>query len=49
VNVTRTLRAALDRIADSAPKAGAHLHASIRTGLACRYEPAAGGPARWRV
>jgi hypothetical protein len=43
------LRAALDRIAAGAPKAGAHLHASIRTGLACRYEPAAGGPARWRV
>ena len=49
VNVTRTLRAALDRIAVGAPKAGAHLHASIRTGLACRYEPADGGPARWRV
>jgi hypothetical protein len=49
VNVTRTLRAALDRISAAAPKAGDHLAASIRTGRACRYEPAPGGPARWRV
>ena len=40
VNVTRTLRATLDRITDAAPKAGAHLSASIRTGRACRYQPA---------
>jgi hypothetical protein len=49
VNVTRTLRAAVDRISAAAPKAGAHLAASIRTGRACRYEPAPGGPARWHV
>jgi len=49
VNVTRALRAALDRIAVAAPKAGAHLQASIRTGLACRYDPVPGGPARWHV
>ena len=49
VNVTRTLRAAIERISEVAPRAGAHLHASIRTGLACRYEPAAGGPAGWEV
>ncbi|MEP7024631.1 MAG: hypothetical protein ABJB47_12700, partial [Actinomycetota bacterium] len=49
VNVTRTLRAALDRISAVAPKAGAHLDASIRTGRACRYEPAPGGPASWHV
>jgi hypothetical protein len=49
VNVTRTLRAALDRIAAVAPAAGAHLAASIRTGRACRYQPASDGPARWRV
>lgn len=48
VNVTRTLRAALDRIAAAAPRAATHLQASIRTGLACRYEPAPGGPDRWR-
>ena len=49
VNVTRTLRSALDRICAAAPRAGAHLQASIRTGLECRYDPAPGGPARWRV
>jgi hypothetical protein len=49
VNVTRALRTVIARIALSAPVAGAHLQASIRTGGACRYEPAAGGPRRWRV
>jgi len=47
--VTRTLRAALDRIAAAAPAAGAHLSASVRTGRACRYQPAPGGPVRWRL
>jgi hypothetical protein len=47
VNVTRTLRATLARITEMAPAAGAHLQASIRTGGACRYQPAAGGPAGW--
>lgn len=49
VNVTRTLRLAIDRITDLAPMAGAHLRASIRTGTCCRYEPAAGGPRSWRL
>ncbi|HLY36261.1 MAG TPA: hypothetical protein VKU35_06095, partial [Candidatus Limnocylindria bacterium] len=49
VNVTRTLRATLERLAETAPRAAAHLQASIRTGRACRYQPAPGGPARWRV
>jgi tetratricopeptide (TPR) repeat protein len=49
VNVTRTLRAALTRITAQAPKAGAHLEASIRTGLACRYDPISGGPNGWNV
>jgi hypothetical protein len=49
VNVTRTLRATLSRISVAAPQAGAHLNASIRTGLECRYDPAPGGPARWHV
>ena len=49
VNVTRTIRATLDRIAAVAPRAGAHLQASIRTGRACRYDPAPGGPTRWRL
>ena len=49
VNVTRTLRAALDRISEVAPRCGQHLQASIQTGRTCRYEPAAGGPSSWRV
>ena len=49
VNVTRTLRATIDRITVAAPRAGAHLSASIRTGRACRYQPIPGGPARWHV
>ena len=49
VNVTRTLRAAIERIAPAAPGAAAHLRVSVRTGTACRYEPAPGGPARWHV
>jgi hypothetical protein len=49
VNVTRTVRAAVDSIAAGAPRAAAHLQASLRTGRACRYQPAPGGPVRWRV
>ena len=48
-DVTRTLRAAIERIAPAAPGAAAHLRASVRTGVACRYEPAPGGPSRWHV
>jgi hypothetical protein len=49
VNVTRTLRATIERMAAAAPRAAAHLRASIRTGGTCRYEPAPGGPRRWHV
>jgi hypothetical protein len=49
VNVTRTLRAAIDRITRAAPVAGTHLSCSIRTGTVCRYQPAPGGPARWHT
>jgi tetratricopeptide (TPR) repeat protein len=49
VNVTRTLRATIDRITAAAPVAGAYLNASIRTGMLCRYQPAPGGPDRWHT
>jgi hypothetical protein len=49
VNVTRTLRATLELITEGAPRAGAHLQASIHTGRTCRYQPAPGGPSRWSV
>ena len=34
VNVTRTLRATIERVAAAAPGAAAHLRASVRTGVA---------------
>ena len=49
VNVTRTLRTVIGHISAAAPQAGAHLQASIRTGLECRYDPAPGGPSRWSL
>jgi tetratricopeptide (TPR) repeat protein len=49
VNVTRTLRAAIARIARTAPIAGAHLDSSVRTGIVCRYQPAPGGPDCWHT
>ena len=49
VNVTRTLRATIDKLALAAPGCAAHLRASIHTGRACRYSPAPGGPSRWHV
>lgn len=39
VNVTRTLRAALERIERLAPEAGSHLRVSVRTGTFCCYQP----------
>jgi hypothetical protein len=49
VNATRALRTVLARIESAAPLAGAHLRASLRTGGHFRYQPAPGGPQRWRV
>ena len=49
VNVTRSLKLALEHIEQAAPLAGAHLRASIRTGASCRYQPTDGGPASWKV
>ena len=49
INVTRSLKRAIEQISRSAPLAGAHLARSVRTGSVCRYEPAPGGPERWRV
>jgi len=39
LNVTRALRAAVDRIAEALPEAGAALDRQIRTGLYCGYFP----------
>ncbi|WP_326558120.1 ATP-binding protein [Micromonospora sp. NBC_01796] len=49
VNATRALWAAVERVESAAPLAGAHLRASLHTGRVLRYQPAPGGPTRWRV
>lgn len=47
VNVTRTVRSAIARIEEVAPRTGRHLDSSIRTGNFCVYEPAS--PVAWRL
>jgi hypothetical protein len=49
VNATRALQTVLTRLEVAAPLAAAHLRASLHTGNRFRYQPAPGGPARWRV
>jgi hypothetical protein len=49
VNATRALQTLLTRLEVAAPLAAAHLRASLHTGNRFRYQPAPGGPARWRV
>ncbi len=49
VNVTRTLRDALDRIRSESPEVGRLLIASIRTGTFCSYDPAPEHSLEWRV
>lgn len=49
VNVTRTVRHALDQIVEVAPEVGAHLLRSIRTGTYCSYRPPADEELHWSV
>jgi class 3 adenylate cyclase len=49
VNLTRTIRAAIDSIAASHPDLGAHLRAAIRTGTFCSYSPHPGVSDHWHV
>jgi tetratricopeptide (TPR) repeat protein len=49
LNVTRAVRAAIARISEAVPDAGAVLDRRVRTGLFCRYEPAADDAVRWVV
>lgn len=48
VNVTRAIRAAVDRIAEHSPVLGKHFEATIRTGTFCAYTPDPRMPASWR-
>lgn len=47
INVTRTLRSAIDRILEESPPLGDHLNQTVKTGNFCRYEPAE--PISWRL
>jgi hypothetical protein len=49
LNVTRALRAALSRLAEALPDAGAALDRRVRTGTYCAYEPADSDEIRWIV
>jgi tetratricopeptide (TPR) repeat protein len=39
INVTRAIKAALDRIAEACPALGRHLALTLKTGAFCRYAP----------
>jgi tetratricopeptide (TPR) repeat protein len=49
VNVTRSIRSVLKRIADHDPLLAQELIATVRTGTFCVYEPDPRRPLRWRV
>jgi hypothetical protein len=49
VNVTRTLRRAVDAIAAVVPDLGAHLDVSVRTGRFCSYAPEPRAALDWDV
>jgi DNA-binding PadR family transcriptional regulator len=47
VNVTRAIKAALERIAKQSPTLGRHLSVTIRTGTFCAYQPDPRVPVTW--
>jgi CheY-like chemotaxis protein len=49
VNVTRSIKAALGRIAEHSPTLGRHLEATLRTGQYCSYVPDPRTPVRWET
>jgi tetratricopeptide (TPR) repeat protein len=49
LNVTRAVRAAIAKVAEALPDAGAVLDRRVRTGLYCTYAPAADDPVTWIV
>jgi hypothetical protein len=49
LNVTRALRAAIAKLVDALPDAGAVLDRRVRTGLYCAYEPSDDDEIRWIV
>jgi tetratricopeptide (TPR) repeat protein len=49
VNVTRAIRAALDRVEEHSPDLGRHLLSTIRTGVYCSYAPDPRVPTAWQL
>jgi hypothetical protein len=49
VNVTRTLRLALDQIIRINPQLGRHLNDAIKTGYFCSYRPDPARPITWQL
>jgi tetratricopeptide (TPR) repeat protein len=49
LNVTRAVRAAIDRIAESLPESGGALDRRVRTGIYCAYEPHGDDDVVWIV
>jgi hypothetical protein len=49
VAVRRAMKSALDRLGDALPDLGAHLDATVRTGVYCAYVPDPASPVRWIV
>ncbi|MGH2752849.1 MAG: transcriptional regulator, partial [Actinomycetota bacterium] len=49
LNVTRSIRSALERIAENSSALGDHLSATVRTGTFCAYLPDPHHPIRWET
>jgi CheY-like chemotaxis protein len=49
INVTRAIKAVLDRIAEHSPALGKHFEATLRTGTFCSYVPDPRSPLRWEL
>jgi hypothetical protein len=48
VNVTRAIKASVERLDESAPRLARHLRTTVRTGTFCLYEPDPRLPIAWR-
>jgi DNA-binding response OmpR family regulator len=49
INVTRAIKAVLDRIAENSPALAKHFEATLRTGTFCSYVPDPRSPLRWEL
>ncbi|MBV8957203.1 MAG: hypothetical protein JO087_00425 [Actinobacteria bacterium] len=49
LNVTRAVRAAITKVAEALPEAGAVLDRRVRTGVFCAYEPHPDDPVLWKI